>query len=364
MDKSQMKVTVFDLGQALLQGQIDTNDIKDLGKVVLEKGQQGLKSWRSGGTLRFKDSMASGLSEATPTSSRAAKTPQSRTPKRARSLTGAKHALMSRWIGPDGNLATAGEEDQFRLNDLPEGRRDRKRYNCRKDPWVGEVMDLLAEEVFLRNVEQPWYLAPCMEQASCQRVCFPAEFATRHKREKQGGHEQGGPSNNKGEMYEENEMNFGLPDFTQAGYSLDSTDELGWPDINVPNRLGLVQAIHRKTSIQRLCLIKPKHELPPNTGPKEVRSLVRNLTKCDHANVLYLHEALEDQSHLYFMYEQYFCHATIGLRHSMDTGRSGADCKGMCGCYSLRCEFEFAPFVVDLGSCVDPCRSIEKSSSL
>ena len=58
-------------------------------------------------------------------------------------------------------------------------------------------------------------------------------------------------------------------------------------------------------------------------------------------------------------------HATIGLRHSMDTGlvgvagapsfhcgvlprewtsagRSGADCKGMCGCYSLRCEFEFA----------------------
>lgn len=150
-------------------------------------------------------------------------------------------------------------------------------------------------------------------------------------------------------------------------------------------RLGLVQAIHRKTSIQRLCLIKsgpwclpgptctdfdlhsklieslrPKHELPPNTGPKEavwdfadsnnalawpgmmyvswlkhilsnllhfadsrwpwvdtdkvsqlvdptlvsyvsfqhlsileeVRSLVRNLTKCDHANVLYLHEAL------------------------------------------------------------------------
>ena len=127
----------------------------------------------------------------------------------------------------------------------------------------------------------------------------------------------------------------------EAGYSLDSTDELGWPDINVPNRhpvtrqvtwviwkkswwrkslrsdsaffcafgftdgkycselsnsarLGLVQAIHRKTSIQRLCLIKsgpwclpgptctdfdlhsklieslrPKHELPPNTGPKE-----------------------------------------------------------------------------------------------
>ncbi|CAK9075479.1 unnamed protein product [Durusdinium trenchii] len=228
---------------------------------------------------------------------------------------------MARLIGPDGNLATnalAGEEDAFRLQDLPEGRRDRKRYNCRKDPWVGEVMDLLAEEVFLRNVEQPWYLAPCMEQGSCQRVCFPAEFATRHKREKQGGHEmQGGSSNHKGnDMYEESEMNFGLPDFAQAGFSLDNTDELGWPDMNVPNKLGLVQAIHRKTSIERLCLIKPKHELPPKSGPKEVRSLVRQLQKCDHANVLYLHEALEDQSHLYFMYEQYSC---VTLQSVLDT---------------------------------------------
>ena len=64
-------------------------------------------------------------------------------------------------------------------------------------------------------------------------------------------------------------------------------------------RLGLVQAIHRKTSIQRLCLIKlgipeeageallhqrsdasldlrPKHELPPNTGPKEAPESVEN----------------------------------------------------------------------------------------
>ncbi|CAK9076217.1 unnamed protein product [Durusdinium trenchii] len=258
------------------------------------------------------------LATGTPTS----KTPRSsRTPKRTKSLTGAKNALMARLIGPDGNLATnalAGEEDAFRLQDLPEGRRDRKRYNCRKDPWVGEVMDLLAEEVFLRNVEQPWYLAPCMEQGSCQRVCFPAEFATRHKREKQGGHEmQGGSSNHKGnDMYEESEMNFGLPDFAQAGFSLDNTDELGWPDMNVPNKLGLVQAIHRKTSIERLCLIKPKHELPPKSGPKEVRSLVRQLQKCDHANVLYLHEALEDQSHLYFMYEQYSC---VTLQSVLDT---------------------------------------------
>lgn len=319
----QMRVTLFDLGQALIRGQIDTHDIKDLGKVVIEKGQQqiqqGVKSWRSAAGLRLKDASAPSLSvEGTPTS----KTPRSsRTPKRTKSLTGAKNALMARLIGPDGNLATnalAGEEDAFRLQDLPEGRRDRKRYNCRKDPWVGEVMDLLAEEVFLRNVEQPWYLAPCMEQGSCQRVCFPAEFATRHKREKQGGHEmQGGSSNHKGnDMYEESEMNFGLPDFAQAGFSLDNTDELGWPDMNVPNKLGLVQAIHRKTSIERLCLIKPKHELPPKSGPKEVRSLVRQLQKCDHANVLYLHEALEDQSHLYFMYEQYSC---VTLQSVLDT---------------------------------------------
>ena len=59
-----------------------------------------------------------------------------------------------------------GEDDQFQLHDLPEGRaltlccveaveaepcpgRDRKRFNGRKDPWLGEVMDLLAEEVRL-----------------------------------------------------------------------------------------------------------------------------------------------------------------------------------------------------------------------
>eukprot|EP00913_Durusdinium_trenchii_P007770 g7295.t1 len=303
--------------------EIDTHDIKDLGKVVIEKGQQqiqqGVKSWRSAAGLRLKDASAPSLSvEGTPTS----KTPRSsRTPKRTKSLTGAKNALMARLIGPDGNLATnalAGEEDAFRLQDLPEGRRDRKRYNCRKerrkigrqDPWVGEVMDLLAEEVFLRNVEQPWYLAPCMEQGSCQRVCFPAEFATRHKREKQGGHEmQGGSSNHKGnDMYED-----GRRTGTDAPQNIAS---LGWPDMNVPNKLGLVQAIHRKTSIERLCLIKPKHELPPKSGPKEVRSLVRQLQKCDHANVLYLHEALEDQSHLYFMYEQYSC---VTLQSVLDT---------------------------------------------
>jgi len=315
-----MKVTIFDIGQAFVRGNIDATDIKDLGKVVLDKGQQGLKNLRNGESLRFfKDSFASSYTEQSPKSGRA-KSARS-TPKSARpgfSIQGGKAAVMGHIIGPDGNLALekllGDREDKFDLASLPDGRKDRKRYNCRKDPRVGEVLDLLAEEVVLRNVEQPWYLRPCMEHAHCQRVCFPAEFATRHQREKEHGHEDGGhhTSNHRAQdSYEDGEAHFGLPDFNQAGFSLDNTDELGWPDISVPNRLGLVQAIHRKTSIQRLCLIKPKHELPPGTGPKEVRNLVKQLQKLDHANVLRLHEALEDHAHLYFMYEQSSC-VTLG----------------------------------------------------
>ncbi|CAJ1342877.1 unnamed protein product, partial [Effrenium voratum] len=330
----QMKVTFFDIGQAFVRGHIDANDIKDLGKVMVEKGQQGFKSLKTVENLRsIKDSLATTFALEQTLSPKSATPKSSRTAKSARShragIASARNGVMGQLIGPDGNLAMekllGDKEDKFNLGDLPEGRRDRKRYNTRKDPWVGEVMDLLAEEVFLRNVEQPWYLAPCYEQAACQRVCFPAQFATRHKREKHGGNEEGGHSHHKGQgqdSMEESEQHFGLPDFTQAGYSLDNTDELGWPDILVPNRLGLVQAIHRKTSIQRLCLIKPKHELPPNTGPKEVRSLVRLLQKCDHANVLYLHEALEDQSHLYFMYEQYSC---VTLQSVLETQWSQED---------------------------------------
>ncbi|CAE7548579.1 CPK2 [Symbiodinium natans] len=61
---------------------------------------------------------------------------------------------------------------------------------------------------------------------------------------------------------------------------------------------------------------RPKHELPPGTGPKEVRTLVKQLQKLDHANVLRLHEALEDHAHLYFMYEQSSC---VTLQSMLET---------------------------------------------
>ncbi|CAJ1384992.1 unnamed protein product [Effrenium voratum] len=204
----QMKVTFFDIGQAFVRGHIDANDIKDLGKVMVEKGQQGFKSLKTVENLRsIKDSLATTFALEQTLSPKSATPKSSRTAKSARShragIASARNGVMGQLIGPDGNLAMekllGDKEDKFNLGDLPEGRRDRKRYNTRKDPWVGEVMDLLAEEVFLRNVEQPWYLAPCYEQAACQRVCFPAQFATRHKREKHGGNEEGGHSHHKGQ---------------------------------------------------------------------------------------------------------------------------------------------------------------------
>eukprot|EP00439_Symbiodinium_sp_Y106_P078230 s94_g17.t1 len=131
----QMKVTIFDIGQAFVRGNIDATDIKDLGKVVLDKGQQGLKNLRNG---EFEDSFASSYTEQSPKSGRA-KSARS-TPKSARpgfSIQGGKAAVMGHIIGPDGNLALekllGDREDKFDLASLPDGRKDRKRYNCRKD---------------------------------------------------------------------------------------------------------------------------------------------------------------------------------------------------------------------------------------
>ncbi|CAE8674245.1 unnamed protein product [Polarella glacialis] len=86
--------------------------------------------------------------------------------------------------------------------------------------------------------------------------------------------------------------------------------------MNVPNRLGLTQAIHRKTSIQRLCLIRFKEDLPVGTSRKELRNLVKILQKCDHCNVLTLQEALEDNDHLYFMYEHLPCYTLQSMLES------------------------------------------------
>lgn len=302
---STMKVTLMDLGQALIKGDIALDDVKEVGKIVADKGKTKLKSLQTYQSMKsFKDQVEAQLSERNVYSSK--------NMKRSVKMTRTRSVFAS-ITNPDGSLAiedllTGNNEDRHHLADLPDGRQDRKRFNRRKMPDTGEVMDLLAEEAVFANVEQPWFLQSCMQQHACQRICFPAEFATRHKRQQDGDHHaEGHHDDGHGKHHGDDEHHFGLENWDQAGYTLDESEDMHWPDMMVPNRLGLVEAIHRKTSIMRFCYIRAKHDLPPGTGPKEVRNLVRQLQKCDHTNVLMLHEAYEDVDHIYLMYEHYPC---------------------------------------------------------
>eukprot|EP00931_Biecheleriopsis_adriatica_P015788 TRINITY_DN11869_c0_g1_i2.p1 TRINITY_DN11869_c0_g1~~TRINITY_DN11869_c0_g1_i2.p1 ORF type:complete len:526 (+),score=96.80 TRINITY_DN11869_c0_g1_i2:101-1678(+) len=312
--QKEIKVNVFDLGKALWQGDVDVHDMKEVSRIVAQKGQKSLKSMRSMASMSSMKSFSEVL-----TSKVSERNIQAR--QKLRSMkSGRRTQMFGSLTAPDGSLALdtflrGDKEDKHNLADLPGNRHDRKRYNSTKAPSGGEVMDLLAEEAVSANFEQPWYLASCLEQPTCQRICFPAEFATRHRRENEAGNEEH-HHHGKDHHGHDGDGSFGLPDFQQAGFIIDEAEDVHWDDILVPNRLGLVQAIHRKTSIQRLCLIKSKHDLPAGTGPKEVRNLVRQLQRCDHTNVLYLHEAFEDYSNLYFMYEHYPC---VTLQAMMET---------------------------------------------
>eukprot|EP00931_Biecheleriopsis_adriatica_P015787 TRINITY_DN11869_c0_g1_i1.p1 TRINITY_DN11869_c0_g1~~TRINITY_DN11869_c0_g1_i1.p1 ORF type:complete len:912 (+),score=217.09 TRINITY_DN11869_c0_g1_i1:99-2834(+) len=318
MPQKEIKVNIVDLGKAMWKGDVDTSDVKDLSKIVAQKSRNGLQNLKSMASMKsFSEALNANLSQKNLGSTQKLRSVKHK----------GKEKVFGSITGPDGSLALnsflAGDkEDKHNLSDLPPDRRDRKRYNNTKVPTGGEVMDLLAEEAVLTNFEQPWYLASCLDQPSCQRVFYPAEFATRHRREDASGHEEHHHHGKDHHGHGEEGESFGLTDFAQAGFILEEADEVHWDDILVPNRLGLVQAIHRKTSIQRLCLIKSKHELPPGTSPKEVRNLVRQLQRCDHTNILYLHEAFEDSANLYFMYEYYPC---VTLQSMLETHTWGQE---------------------------------------
>eukprot|EP00931_Biecheleriopsis_adriatica_P041557 TRINITY_DN23743_c0_g1_i1.p1 TRINITY_DN23743_c0_g1~~TRINITY_DN23743_c0_g1_i1.p1 ORF type:complete len:873 (-),score=222.78 TRINITY_DN23743_c0_g1_i1:62-2680(-) len=288
-----MKVSLLDLGKAFVQGNIDTKDINDLAKIAVDKGKKSLKSLQAGKLVMEQE------------------VPRRSSLRSSQNLPGARrNSLLGSVIGPDGNLASLdeilGKEDAWNLKDLPEGRRDRKRNSVNEMPSPGDVLDLVVEEVATTALEQPWYLAPCLSP----------EVASRHKQDhhdkpddKHHGHhhhhshshgDEGGESDGEG-------VNFGLADFHDSGFAIEEADEVQWPDMIVPNRLQLVQAIHKQTSIRRFCLLTDKTELPAGIGPREVRNLIKQLQKCDHANILYLHETFEDHANLYFMYEHFPC---------------------------------------------------------
>mmetsp|Transcript_104311 Transcript_104311/g.185460 ORF Transcript_104311/g.185460 Transcript_104311/m.185460 type:complete len:922 (-) Transcript_104311:33-2798(-) len=319
---ANIKVSVADLGKALVTGGIGLEDVKDFQKIAADKTQNRLKSLKSFQALStFKDTLQQRLE---------GRVVGGAGGRRMRSVQHLQKNVIRSVTGPDGSLAIENilgdKGDKYNLADLPQGRRDRKLYNRTEMQSPGDVMDLIAEEAVVLNVESPWWCQSCMQTPSCQKFCYPAEYATRHKSQQDGvdggGHGEHGEhkAGHAGNM-EDGEQHFGLQDFTQAGYALEDDDEHHWPDMLVPNQLGLVQAIHKKTSVQRLCYIKEKHELPQGVGPKEVRNLIRQLQRNDHANCLYLYEAFEDSEHLYFMYEHFPCVTLLSMLETHTWGQ-------------------------------------------
>jgi Ca2+-binding EF-hand superfamily protein len=102
-------------------------------------------------------------------------------------------------------------------------------------------------------------------------------------------------------------MRLGLPDFADGGYILVQHGEQRFEDGAVPHTLQMQVAVHKKTSIERLCLCKRKSRLLPGVSREHVMSAIRTMKKLEHVNILRLLDAYEDDSNLYFLYENYPC---------------------------------------------------------
>mmetsp|Transcript_127245 Transcript_127245/g.245411 ORF Transcript_127245/g.245411 Transcript_127245/m.245411 type:complete len:922 (-) Transcript_127245:119-2884(-) len=170
-----------------------------------------------------------------------------------------------------------------------------------------ELVDHGIETFVKHGIEQPMCLQSCLRNPTCQRVCFPAEYATRNHRKHAQESADGAASNNKAFSTEEEQRRFGLPEWGQAGYCLMPPQDTFWYDLRVPRMLGLQVAVHRKTSVERLCFCWRKNRLPATTTKDQMMGLVKSLKRCDHANILKCHEVAEDIDHLYFLYDNFPC---------------------------------------------------------
>jgi len=166
---------------------------------------------------------------------------------------------------------------------------------------VAQVFDQTAEKNCSDALERPYCLRTCIDSPDCEVLCNPANHATRDRRQKLAN----GLDNAKGADGGTAGRKFGLPDFVNAGFALVPLEEAVFEDLNVPFKLFLQFAIHRKTSVERLCLLIPKIDLPKETGPEQIKLLARNLLKCDHVNILQCMDACEDPENLYFLYENF-----------------------------------------------------------
>jgi len=166
---------------------------------------------------------------------------------------------------------------------------------------VPEIIDSAADGFMLKMQQEPCCFRSCMDKPAVQAFCFPAEYATQNIRSKKDGAKLA--TSRASHANRDAERRFGLPEFSQAGYCLVPPEETPWADTRVPMLLGLTLAIHRKTSIERLCFAHPKRKIPAQTSKDHILSLVRMLKRCDHVNILKCHEMYEDAEKIYLMYE-------------------------------------------------------------
>lgn len=142
---------------------------------------------------------------------------------------------------------------------------------------------------------------PCEKTELGEFILNPADTATRHLR-KDEGTDAGNDGAVKGGV-----VRYGLRDWTQAGFYLvppgEARDRV--LDSALTIILNLQVAVHRKTSLERYCWIVAKSKIEAKA--EDVKTLIRNLLRCDHVNILRLYEACEDDTKLYLMYEYFPC---------------------------------------------------------
>lgn len=184
--------------------------------------------------------------------------------------------------------------------------RKNRRNRVQQDPEKNGLGDKMDKSVLAASENmQDWLLRSCMDKPLCQQVFSPADHATRHAKR----NEEDKPGDIASGNREQGQQNthYGYPDFTAAGFTVVPVEEAMWVDMMVPERLGLMLATHRKTSVQRLCYMINKANLATHTTLQEVTHLVRALKRCDHVNILQVNEVFEDSEMIYLMYEAFPC---------------------------------------------------------
>jgi len=168
-----------------------------------------------------------------------------------------------------------------------------------------ELADHATEQMVSHTVEKPWYLEACMRSATCQRICFPAEYATRKRKIdlSTSAHVMTAT----GELVANREGVLGLPRWNSSGYELALDQQGAQCDQQVSTVLGLHKAVHRSSSTERFCYTCAKNLMPPGVDRKMLVDHLHHLQSLDHVNILRCHEVYEDDDMLYLMYEFFPC---------------------------------------------------------